>query len=275
MTTSIEWADYTLNPWIGCQRVDQGCRECYADGIATRFADSYHRAGWQLVGKVALERGALWHARGPRLFAPSAYLEQALSWQSAAEKAGEQRRVFCASLADLFELHALRVVALRQYRRRTQIFDLVARTPQLSWLFLTKRIENVRGMIPAKWRRHGFPPNSMLGVSISLPELAEGRLAELARVPARRFVSLEPLLGPLRLGKWLEHLHWVIVGGESGTNARPMDEAWVRELRDECLAAGVPFFYKQRREGRRIISLPLLDGRSYSECPPSPPGGVA
>lgn len=269
--SAIEWTDYTLNPWIGCQRVDPGCRECYADGLAGRFAVNLERAGWELVGDDALAQGALWKAGGPRLFAPAKYLDAPLDWQRKAARAGETRRVFCAAMADIFEVHGRLSVRVRQYQARTQVFELVARTPSLTWLFLTKRLENVRVATPVQWR-HGFPPNSMLGVSISLPELAEARLAELARLPARRFVSLEPLLGPVRLGPWVEHLHWVIVGGESGANARSMEESWVRDIRDECMQAGVPFFYKQRREGKRMVSLPVLDGQAWAGLP-CPGGG--
>lgn len=180
-------------------------------------------------------------------------------WDRQAASDGVRRRVFCASMCDVFE----RNVQLDAARER--LWALVESTPNLDWLLLTKRPENFASMLPfwsVSW------PNVWLGISAEdQPRLLE-RAPHLSEAPAaQRFVSYEPALGPLQLGDFAADIDWLIAGAESGAGARPMREDWVRDVRDECTAAGVAFFYKQKLDGRRKVSLPMLDGRQWSESP--------
>lgn len=217
----IEWTHHTFNPWWGCVRVSDACKHCYAEAWAKR------------VGSVA------WGARAERRFFSDAHWRQPLKWQAEAEAAGERRRVFCASMADVFE-----------DRRdldapRERLAGLIATTPRLDWLLLTKRPEVAQRLAPwgAAW-----PENVWLGTTAENARWAAKRLPALVAAGARvRFVSCEPLLGPLDLSPWLDAgaLHWVIAGGESGGGARPSDPAWFLGLRDQCAHARVPFHFKQ------------------------------
>lgn len=225
----------------------------------------------------------IWGKDGTRPVAAEAYWKQPERWNREAEAAGERRRVFCASLADVFENRP----ELREPRLR--LFDLIRRTPHLDWLLLTKRPKNVKPLVfwafercessyPAdptphisratcevgglnEWFRawmSGSPPaNLWLGTSVEDQTRADERVPALLAVPAAvRFLSCEPLLGPVDLSAYLPihgtggvemeaWPHWVIVGGESGPGARPMHPEWARSIRDQCQAAGVAFHFKQ------------------------------
>ena len=238
--SGIEWTDHTFNPWIGCTKVSPGCDHCYAEKLAARF------------------KLADWGTGNPRRLAHDDYWKQPLAWNRKARKAGVRKRVFCASLADVFDNEV-------PEEWRVRLFGLIEQTPYLDWLLLTKRIGNARNMMPVTPLH-----NVWLGISVVNQEEADRDIPKLLRTPARlRFLSMEPLLGPVKLPGLqcegcgyteadkrfqLDHhlcknptptLDWVIVGGESGTQARPMHPIWVRSLRDQCLAAGVPFFFKQ------------------------------
>ena len=232
--TTIEWtatrnADgtvtpgYTWNPWIGCTRVSQGCVHCYAEALAKR----YGKAEWGPTAQRVRTSDANW--RKP------------LMWNRKAEHEGVRRRVFCASLADIFEDNG----QLTDWRR--DALDVMTQTPWLDWLLLTKRPENILDMVPDEWRTVGrWPRNVWAGTTIENQDVVIKRLSELIRVPARvRFLSCEPLLGPLDLSEWLDFISWVIVGGESGPKARPMNPDWVRSIRGQCNGAGVAYFVKQ------------------------------
>jgi len=150
------------------------------------------------------------------------------------------------SMGDVFEYHP----ALSN--ERAALWPLIESTPALDWLLLTKRPENILQMVPQSWLTGQWPGHVWIGTSVEDQQRAEARIPELLQVPARvRFLSLEPLLEPLDLSKWLPPhpmecgIHWVIVGGESGPMHRPMDLAWARKIRDQCKAAGVAFFFKQ------------------------------
>ncbi len=216
----IEWTDHTFNPWWGCVKVSPACKHCYAEAWARR------------VG------AAVWGARAPRRFFGDAHWAEPRRWNRMAEATGSRHRVFCASMADVFEDRR----ELAPWRER--LGGLVAETPWLDWLLLTKRPDRASALAPwgARW-----PRNVWLGATVETQAWAERRLPELAAVPARvRFLSCEPLLGRLDLSAWLTpHVHWVIAGGESGPRARPSDPDWFRALRDQCVAAGVPFHLKQ------------------------------
>lgn len=237
----------------------------------------------------------VWGPKGTRVVAAESYWRQPLKWNAEAEAAGERRRVFCASLADVFEgpetMPAESWVSIIEARARLMV--LIASTPALDWLLLTKRPQNVGLMVPPLWHANGLPPNVWIGTSVEDQAAADERIPHLLKVPASvRFLSCEPLLGPVDLRRWLTRwdvlettsptgrtlfrcrscgresvtpdkrchptspgggcaswdgigLHWVIVGGESGANARPMDPAWARSIRDQCAHAGVPLFVKQ------------------------------
>jgi len=191
---------------------------------------------------------------------------QPVKWNAEAERLGVRYRAFCASLADVFD-NAVPV----EWRR--DLFDLIERTPHLDWLLVTRRIGNVRQMIPDRWSVC-MPPNLWLGITVVNQAEADRDIPKLLQVPAAvRFLSMEPLLGAVDLtdiccnrgestedhfsalfdpdddvnedGTPFRYVDWVIVGGESGPGARPMHPQWARDLRDQCVAAGVPFFMKQ------------------------------
>jgi protein gp37 len=258
--TLIEWAEHTFNPWWGCAHVSPGCVHCYAETWAARCGQH------------------VWGAHGPRRMMSESYWREPLRWNAAAADAADRPRVFCASMADVFEDHP----ALPEPRRR--LWGLIDDTPNLDWLLLTKRPENIDGLVP--WGNE-WPDNVWIGTSVEDQRRAEERIPFLVATPARtRFLSCEPLLGMVGLEPWLwlignaggpwydvtqrrryvdglgrrlpsgpgacmvasvpsSDIHWVIAGGESGPKARPMHPDWARMLRDQCAAAGVPFLFKQ------------------------------
>ncbi|HDV8348776.1 TPA: phage Gp37/Gp68 family protein [Burkholderia vietnamiensis] len=251
--TKIEWCDHTFNPWEGCQKVGPGCDHCYAETRNARFG-----------GGTAVN----WGPGAPRRRTSAANWRKPLQWNAAHAEFfaahGRRQRVFCASLADVFD-NAV------DPSWRADLFTLIERTPNLDWLLLTKRIGNVMSMISEaaqyqfdldcveKPRLHD---NVWIGATIVNQEEADRDIPKLLEVPTRvRFLSMEPLLGSVDLTSipWGGHrvsvlqgwsspehgLHWVIAGGESGPSARPAHPDWFRSLRDQCAAAGVPFLFKQ------------------------------
>ena len=257
--TTIEWthrrADgltipgYTFNIAWGCQRVSEGCKYCYADALAFRF-------GYSLWGPTASRR----------VMSP-AYWSAPLLWNKEAQAQGYQRLVFCSSMADVFEDHP----TLNEERKK--LWPLIEATPCLTWLLLTKRPQNIMAMVPPAWQ---WPYNVWVGTSVENQQRADERIPALLRVPATvRFLSCEPLLGPLSLTSYLSCLDWIIVGGESGQHARPMDSSWVYSLREQCARVpqgasslvSVPFFFKQWGGRTHSSGGRLLDGRTYDEMP--------
>lgn len=242
-----------FNPWRGCTKVSEGCQYCYAENMS-------HRNPGVL---------GVWGKTGTRVVAADAMWREPLKWDRAAGDAGERHRVFCASLADVFEHEdTMPPESLGPVREaRAHLFSVIDQTPNLDWLLLTKRPGNVvpvlrravdrihvlypRGAVFAeRWLNVGPPPNVWLGVSAENQARAEERVPLLCQIPARvRFVSAEPLLGPLDLRPWLgtgdNQVSWVIVGGESGSEARPFNTDWARILRDQCGDAGAFCFVKQ------------------------------
>jgi protein gp37 len=215
----IEWTDHTFNPWWGCTKKSAACKHCYAEAWSKRV-------GTKVWGKAA-----------PRRFFGDAHWTGPLAWNKAAEAAGQRHRVFCASMADVFEDRR----DLDPWRER--LARLISETPSLDWLLLTKRPDDVPDLAP--WGTD-WPMNVWLGTTIENQREANRRLDGFVDIPARvRFLSCEPLLSGLNLNRWISRIHWVIAGGESGGNARPMDPDWARGLRDQCIAASVPFHFKQ------------------------------
>ncbi len=223
--SKIEWTHHTFNPWWGCIRVSPACKFCYADTWAKR---------------LGLD---LWQAKSPRRFFTDSHWAEPLRWNREAEKLREPRRVFCASMADVFE-DKRELDAPRE-----RLWRLIEDTPHLNWLLLTKRIEHVKQLAP--WRRK-WPTNIWLGTSTENQRYLQKRAEHLLQHDAAvRFISAEPLLSDLKLAPWLSGakkargIDWVIAGGESGAQARWTNPLWVENVRDQCTAAGVPFHFKQ------------------------------
>lgn len=234
--SKIEWTDSTFNPWIGCTKIAPACDHCYAADMAKRY-------GWVEWGNHPRKRtsDALWN--GVR------------KWQrqapAFAAEHGRRRRVFCASLADVFDNQV-------PDDWRADLWALIQDCPDLDFLMLTKRPQNIEKMLPAFWdevRGHVW-----LGTTVEDQAHADANIPHLLKHDsAVRFVSVEPMLGPidLGLGKWVglfsgrfddaptRDIDWVIAGGESGPSARPSHPDWFRDLRDQCETAGVAFLFKQ------------------------------
>ena len=217
--SAIEWTGHTFNPWWGCTKISPACDHCYAEVWARRVGHD------------------VWGARAPRRSLSDEYWDQPLRWDRDAARAGRRMRVFCASMADVFEWgHALGT-------SRERLWALIERTPNLDWLLLTKRPHLVHRLTP--WGDR-WPDNIWLGTTVENQRFAQKRIRFLLEVPSRyRFLSCEPLLGPVDLSEWIDELHWVIAGGESGGRARPTHPDWIRGLREQCVDAGVAFHFKQ------------------------------
>jgi protein gp37 len=250
--SAIEWTDATFNPWWGCERVSPACAHCYADSLARRYGH------------------LVWGANGRRRFFGDKHWQEPMAWNRKAERAGVPMKVFCASMADVFEDHR----ELEPWRRK--LWQLIEATPWLQWQLLTKRPENVLAMVP--WPA-ALPPNVWIGTSIENSRFTF-RADLLRAVPASvRFISAEPLLDslflngrPNRRPLKLDGIHWVIAGGESGPRARSMDLRWTRELREACSSNGVAFFLKQLggTRDKRSGAKARLDRRLWREFPAAP-----
>lgn len=255
--TEIAWTDHTFNPWWGCQRVSPGCEHCYAETFAKRTGH------------------AVWGPQSDRRFFGDKHWAEPLKWNAKAARDGVRRRVFCASMADVFEDRE----DLRRHRAR--LATLIRKTQHLDWLLLTKRPENAARLWRSAWERargtdadppeHEWFENIWLGTTVEDQKRADERIPHLLKVPARvRFLSCEPLLESVDLKAFMpwafrngvrpnadgtpfalpavggsRGVDWVIVGGESGGCARPFDLAWARAIVGHCKVNGVPCFVKQ------------------------------
>ena len=224
--TSIEWTHHTFNPWWGCVKVSAACDHCYAETWAKRLGED------------------VWGPLAERRFFSDAHWKEPLKWDRDAQKAGVRRRVFCASMADVFENRKDLIP------HRLRLLKLIGETPNLDWLLLTKRIHLVKKQLPKDYE---FPKNVWLGATVENQDVAGKRLKYLLafKTPSVRFLSCEPLLGHLDLTKWLQvgpegtRIDWVIAGGESGPGSRPMEPQWPEDLKKQCTTAGVAFHFKQ------------------------------
>ena len=303
--TKIEWSDHTFNPWLGCSKVADGCAHCYAETISHQY------------------QKAKWGPNGTRVMTGEVYWQKPLKWNREAERQGVRKRVFCASMADVFEewggpilnslgqelwecancdftvgydplrslkqqglekdacscSRGLELVPLGMVAVRKRLFKLIDATPWLDWILVTKRPENIFRMWPeniAAWEQFigkrdlsentskFFRSNVWLLTSVATQEDADRNIPLLLKcrdLAPVLGISAEPLLGPIVLDtlgragppRWLvgevDHndptLDWVIVGGESGPHASPMNPQWAQSIRDQCQAAGVPFHFKQ------------------------------
>ena len=239
--SSIEWTEATWNPVTGCDRVSPGCDNCYALILAKRL---------KAMGVEKYQSDGDPRTSGPGFGVTihQSALAQPMRWRS-------PRVVFVNSMSDLF--HARVPTSFIE-----DVFDVMRETPQHTYQVLTKRAIRARRLAD----RLDWPENMWLGVSVETARYFP-RIDELRQVPAAvRFLSCEPLLGPLD-GIELEGIGWVIAGGESGANYRPMEIAWARGIRDACTHAGVPFFFKQWG-GRTPKNLGrVLDGRTWDQYP--------
>jgi protein gp37 len=239
--TPIEWTGSTWNPTTGCDRVSAGCDNCYALTLAARL---------KAMGSAKYQRDGDPRTSGPGfgLTVHRAALNVPRQWRS-------PQMIFVNSMSDLFHVN----VPLDFVR---EVFAVIADTPHHTYQLLTKRARRLRRLAD----RLDWPPNLWMGVSVENTAVLD-RVDDLRQVPATvRFLSCEPLLGPLDELD-LTGIHWVIAGGESGRNARPVNPAWVRSLRDRCISCDVPFFFKQwggrtAKSGGRI-----LDDQLWSQYP--------
>ena len=231
--SGIQWTHHTFNPWVGCQRVSPGCVHCYAETYDKRVGGAVDPSDG--VKKLR------WGATAPRIRTTPANWKKPLKWNAAAAAAGERHRVFCSSLADVFEDRP----ELEPWRH--DLFNLIDATPHLDWLLLTKRPENLARMLPM-WRMHQARwPNVWLGTTVEDQQRANERIRPLLETPAVvRFLSMEPLIEPVDM-YFMEYaaLDWLIIGGESGPGARPFDTAWARSIVRWALQIGIPPFVKQ------------------------------
>jgi protein gp37 len=219
--SEIEWTHHTFNPWWGCVKLSPACAHCYAESWAKR---------------VGMD---LWGGRAERRFFSEQHWREPLKWNRDAERRGTRARVFCASMADVFEPRR----DLDPWRDK--LWDLIERTPSLEWLLLTKRPGQLLHVYP--WTSSARD-NVWLGTTAENQRWANRRIERLLRVDAKvRFLSCEPLLGAIDLTPWLPKslIGWVIAGGESGGQARPTHPNWVRSLRDQCRNFDIPFHFKQ------------------------------
>lgn len=274
--SAIEWTHHTFNPWWGCTKVSPGCSACYAEAFDKR------------VG------GAHWGPGVERRTFGEKHWNEPKKWDAKAAKLGERHRVFCSSMADVFDAEA----PAGQIER---LWPLIRETPHLDWLLLTKRPERIGASLPADWG-DGYP-NVWLGTSVEDQARAEERIPHLLHVPAVvRFLSMEPLLGAVSLDRWFglkpgaewepclcaeiaerdrpclvcegrqflgerSGISWVIVGGESGPKARPFDVQWAIQTIQACKDAGVPVFFKQA--GR--VPFDSLESDRYDDAHPEGP----
>ncbi|MAQ82274.1 MAG: hypothetical protein CMH12_03465 [Maritimibacter sp.] len=218
--SKIEWTTHTFNPWWGCTKVSEACKHCYAEAWAKRVGQN------------------IWGPKPERRQLSDGHWRQPIKWNNEAKDTCERPRVFCASMADVFEDRD-ELTPLRD-----RLFDLIEATPNLDWLLLTKRPQNVASMV--RWEQD-WPENVWLGTTVELQHRADELLPYLAAVPARvRFISAEPLLGPIEIETWLKSsIDWVITGGESGPKARPASPEWFRSLHAQCMRSETAFHFKQ------------------------------
>jgi protein gp37 len=280
--TKIEWAHHTVNFWWGCTKVSPACQNCYAEAQDRHFHP----------GPYEKAEASHWGDSAPRMLRVEAARKEAFKYQRRAEKEGVRFRVFTNSMSDFFEDRRDLDLA------RLDALDIMAQTPNLDWLVLTKRPERIMDLLKrasamavrtsglaeflrawtGEWNCDPLPPaNVWLGTTVENQEWADKRIPEILRVPASvRFLSCEPMLGPINISRYLPRtpekqkgtewdafgIDWTICGGESGARARPMDVRWALSLRDQCAAAGVPFLFKQWGEWLPDNQNPRIPGPS-------------
>lgn len=240
--TIIAWTDHTFNPWMGCEKVSAGCKNCYAE-LLTK-----NRMGLHLWGSPALTTRQV----------TKAPWQNVLQWNAAAEREGVRRRVFCASLCDVFEDHEV------ANGTRPRLWNLIRKCTALDWQLLTKRPERIASNLPNDWGPDGWP-HVWLGTSVEDMRVA-GRVDHLRHIPAVvRFISYEPAIGPLD-DLDITGIDWIIYGGESGPGHRSEDKNWARVMHAKCSENGTAFFHKQSAGWRTELGIEL-DGKIVREYP--------
>lgn len=247
--SSIEWTKHTANLWWGCVEVSALCDHCYA----REWSKYLNRAKWGADESRMAIKG-VW--------------SDLAKFQKLAAAAGTIDNVFVGSMMDIFEKPMPLVDAKGEpmpittgYLREQLFYKVVPTSPNLRFLFLTKRPGNIVKYIPPEWMNN-LPTNVMFGTSVGNQETADQAISQLLRAPGYRFLSMEPMLGPVNLAPAWNHgnfdpdfdvgIHWVICGGESGHHSRPMNPNWARSVRDQCQAAGVPFHFKQHGDWKPV-----------------------
>ena len=258
--SKIEWTDNTFNLVHGCVKVSEACLHCYAEQWDSRhlYSDDSH-----------------WGSGTSRLKMSEFYWAQPIAWNRKAVRDGASVKVFCSSMADVFEDHP-DVTSERQ-----KLWELILATPNLTWQLLTKRPQNILKMIPVNWAENGLPDNVWALTSAENQVRFDERVQHLRNVPARVLgFSCEPLLSAIEFRTALDRLDskhlWVIAGGESGrriAEVRPSAHGWFAGIRDQCVQRGIPFFFKQwgnRHEDGVFTSdksYRTLDGKEWDQFP--------
>jgi protein gp37 len=242
--SKIGWTHHTWNPWWGCNKVSAACLNCYIDSIMRRSGNEpFH---------------------GPKQTKTS---KDPMRWNRKAKKDGVRRRVFTCSMSDFFHPGA--------DKWRPEAWEIIRQCGQLDWLILTKRPELIADRLPGDWG-NGYP-NVWLGTTIE-DQSQLLRLEHLVKIPAAiRFVSAEPLLGPVRFGRLIRKVDWVITGCEKAgkQKRRELNLDWVRSIRDECDKASVALFHKQYYAGTKIVYDGRIDGEVRQSWPCSGRSGEA
>jgi protein gp37 len=239
----VPYVHYSFSPWGGCSEVSEGCKNCFAKDIDRRFYGGNH-----------------WEDNGLRRMQTESYWAQPLAWERLAAQRGQIRRVLCGTMCDPCDPH----MDLDPLRRRLE--GLIAATPHLFWMFLSKRPQRY-GLIGAKIRE---APNVLLGVTAETQARADQRLPDLLAWSANGYwVSVEPMLTPVTLAGYTDRLELVVCGDESGGARRPARLGWVRALRDETRGVAA-FFFKQWHFTSAITICPELDGERWIETPIGP-----
>ncbi len=237
-STQIAWTDSTFNPWWGCTKIAPGCDNCYAAAFDKRIGGKH----WENQPRTMSE----------------AYWQKPLRWHQQVQATGLMHKVFCGSMCDWTDNNAPAGQLVR-------LWDTIRLTPDLDWQLLTKRAVNIKKRLPSDWDE-GYD-NVWLGVTVENCKHGLKRLEILKTIPAYiRFISVEPLLeclGPVDLNG----IDWVIVGGESGPHARPMNKDWVYSLQRQCHEQNTPFFFKQWGGTSRDKGGDLINGQQYKNWP--------
>ena len=254
--TLIPYVHYTFNPWWGCNWAGPDCDKCFARMVDKRFGGKH----WGPIEKVG------------RKFFDAKHWQKPYDWNAAAARKGERRRVLCGSMCDVLESPDS---ILEEHRFR--LWKMAEETLHLDWLFLTKRPEN-HELVPLAWQTGSRrPKNVWLGCTAGNQEMLDRRVPHVmaARWPRVRFVSVEPMLGPVDVRAFLnagDRLDWIICGCEkvNGRPGRTMRTAWVRALWRQAVAYGVPFFLKQMEQGGKVVEMPTFDNNVWDEVPRPP-----
>lgn len=256
--TEISWADATFNPWIGCTKVSTGpqgaCEHCYAER-------ENKRRGWMLDGILPG-----WGPGIPRRRTSVANWRKPLQWDREAARTGARPRVFCASLADVFDNEV-------PDEWRHELWAVIRNTPNLRWMLLTKRIGNAPKMLPRDWEPFGTYSHVGLMATLATQEEWDRDIGKLLAVPAAwHGVSCEPMLGPIEIVASIRNMRayfpdWIITGGESGPGFRHTDPNWIRSMRDQCAALGIAYHHKQHGGVRPKQNGCLIDGREHKAFP--------